>query len=59
MLGALGGSVECLRWVLGAVSECGGPGMGIEGFGVYGGPGMGIEGFGVYGGHWMCGNGLT
>ena len=26
---------------------------------VSGGPGIGIEGFGVYGGYRMCGNGLT
>ena len=35
--------------------------MGIGDFkiNVYGGPGMGIEGFGLYGGSRMCVNGLT
>ena len=30
--------------------------VGAKGLSECGGPGMGIEGFGVYGGHWMCGN---
>ena len=49
-------SVEGPSWVLKVLSECGGPEMGIEGFGwVYNyGLGVGVKGFGWT---WKAGDG--
>ena len=38
--------VKALAWVERALGECGGPDMGIEGYGGYRGPQMGVNGLG-------------